>query len=148
MNFKVVVAAGAIVLAGLVPVSFAQDDPITTRQNLMKENGNRAKLLFEMLQNKQPFDAAQAAAAFETISANTRAFTNHFPEGSDQGKTDALPVIWEDWADFEARAVKLADDTAATAAAIEAGGEDAFRSQAGPVLETCRDCHRVYQRPS
>jgi cytochrome c556 len=100
-----------------------------------------------MLQGKAPFDAAKAAEAFTVISKNAADFPNHFPEGSDQGKTEALPAIWENKADFEARAKALSDDAAAAATAA-ATGEEAFKAAGGKAFSNCKGCHEKYRKPS
>jgi cytochrome c556 len=146
MNFKVfagVAVATVIAASG----SGAQEDPIATRQKLMKDVGAQAKVVGDMLQGKSAFDAAAAKAAFKKMSADFSAFPNHFPEGSDQGKTEALPAIWQNKADFEQRAQKASGDAAAAATAVD-GGEDAFKQAAGAVFNDCKGCHEAYRRPS
>jgi len=149
MKRTILAAAGlaAACLACLATVSVAEEDPRHVREELMEGVGKAAKVVGPMLQGKAPFDAAAAAAAFTTISKNAADFPNHFPAGTDTGKTEALPAIWENKADFDARAKKLSEDAAAAATA-SAAGEDAFKAAAGQVMSNCKGCHEKYRKPS
>ncbi len=42
-----------------------------------------------------------------------------FPPGSDKGKTHALPAIWQNKSDFEARFAKFGEDAKAAMASIK-----------------------------
>ncbi len=137
----------AVAVTGVTGASMAQEDPIKARQELMKDNGRQAKIVGEMAQGKTAFDAAAAKAALEKMATDVDAFVTHFPEGSDQGETEALPAIWQDKADFEARAAKMATDARAAAAAVDQG-EDAFKAAAGVMFGNCKACHEVYRKPS
>ncbi len=139
--------AAGLALATLATATIAAEDPIKVREELMEGIGDAAKVVGPMMQGKAPFDAAKAAEAFTTISKNAADFPNHFPEGSDTGKTEALPAIWENKADFDARSKKLAEDAAAAAAAA-GQGEEAFKAAAGAAFSNCKGCHEKYRKPS
>lgn len=147
MKLRILALAAGLALASVATVSVAQNDPIKEREELMEGIGDAAKVVGPMLQGKAPFDAAKAGEAFTLISKNAAEFPNHFPEGSDKGKTEALPAIWENKADFEARAKKLSEDAAAAAAAA-ATGEDAFKAAGGQAFSNCKGCHEKYRKPS
>jgi cytochrome c556 len=140
-------ASAAITLSALAGAAVAQDSPQVIRENLMKDIGKSSKVVGDMLQGKAAYDAAAAKAALETIAKDAADFPNHFPEGSDTGETEALPAIWQNKADFDAKAKKLADDATAAAAAT-ATGEDAFKAAAGAMFGNCKGCHEVYRKPS
>lgn len=135
-------AAGAV-----GPAAFAQEDPIKAREALMEEIGDQMKILGPMAQGKAEYSAEKAVAALEKISADAAEFPTHFPEGSDQGKTEALPAIWENKADFEAKSKKLSEDAKAAATAA-AGGLDAFKPAFGQMASNCKSCHEKYRKPS
>ena len=42
----------------------------------------------------------------DALAKLTRDIALLFPEGTSAGKTDAKPEIWENWSDFEARAIE------------------------------------------
>ena len=78
--------------------------------------------------------AGAAANVKEAFRANTTSL---------EGKTAALPLIWDNYDDFSAKADKLAGDTAALLAAAESGGDvgGALRT----VFSNCKGCHDKYK---
>jgi len=141
-SLGVVALAAAATLAGY---AFAQDDIIKQREALMKDNGAQATIGGKMAQGAMPFDAAAAKAAMEKIAANAAGTAALFPPGSEGG--DALPAIWENFADFEAKALALKTAADAAAAATE-GGLEAFAPAFGAVGQACGACHEAYRKPS
>ena len=142
---KALFSLGAVALVALAGHAFAQEDLIEKRQAMMKDNGAQAKVAAQMVQGATPFDAAAAKAAMEKLAANAAEIPADFAPGSEGG--DALPAIWENFADFEAKAMDL--KTAAEAAAVAADqGAEAFGQAFGAVGASCGACHKVYRKPS
>ncbi|MBM1169637.1 c-type cytochrome [Microvirga arabica] len=143
MRKTTVVSASVLMLSGL-GVLAQQSDPIRQRQNLMKNNQEQMRALTGMARGQAPFNAATAQAALQRIEQNARQVPALFPTGSQQGKTDALPVIWERKADFDARAVKLEQDakTAQTGITDQASLQAAVQR----VGQNCGGCHETYRR--
>jgi cytochrome c556 len=140
---RTVLAVAVVALAGTALV--AQTDPIKARKDLMEANGKQSKAGNDMVQGKQPFnlDAAKKVfAAFQEAGEKEPAL---FPDTSKTGgKTAALPAIWENKADFDARFAKLASDSKA---AIEATKDlDTFKAQFTEVTKNCGGCHQVYRK--
>ena len=131
--------------AGLAGLAMADDDPITTRQDIMENNQDAVKLSFDMALGKQPYDADKAAAAMKTIQDDMAVFPTLFPEGSDQGETSASAAVWQNMDDFKAHAAKLAADAKAAEAATT-NGLDAFKVALGAVAENCGACHDLYRK--
>jgi cytochrome c556 len=124
------------------------DDPIATRQEMMKRNGRELRTLTQMSRGQAPFDADKAATAFSNIAAQVRVFLANFPEDSKTGeKTRALPAIWENKADFEAIGHKVVADATAAAQSVKQGGEAAFKTAFQAVGQGCNGCHDKYRRP-
>src|SRR5688572_21775922 len=126
ISFGVVTFAAAAAIGGY---AFGQDDPIAAREALMKDNGAQATVAGQMIKGETPFDAAAAKAAMEKIAANAAQIPSFFPAGSEGG--DALPAIWANFADFEAKAAAL--KTAADAAAAATGSVETFGPAFGAV---------------
>ncbi|HZB63404.1 MAG TPA: cytochrome c [Microvirga sp.] len=141
MRRTIIAAAGVIIASGVLAQS---GDPITQRQNLMKNNQEQVRTLTGMSRGQVPFNAATAQAALQQIQQNAQQTPALFPPGSHQGKTAALPVIWERKADFDARATKLQQD----ARAAQAGITDQASLQAAVqrVGQNCGGCHEAYRR--
>jgi cytochrome c556 len=134
--------AAAAAIAGY---AMAQDDMVAKRQALMKDNGAQATIAGQMIKGETPYDAAAAKAAMEKIAANAAEIPADFPPGSEGG--DALPAIWANFADFEAKAAALKTAADAAAAATD-GGVEAFGPAFGAVGQACGACHQTYRKAS
>lgn len=141
---KMVLAAAGVLMAAGFGVSAQQSDPIRQRQDLMKNNQEQLRLLTGMSRGQVPFDAARAQAALRQVEQNARQIPALFPPNSQQGKTDALPVIWERKADFEARATKLEQDARAVQAGIT--NQASLQPALQRVGQNCGGCHETYRR--
>jgi cytochrome c556 len=126
-------------------VAHSDDDPVKARQQLMKENGQAAKLAYAMVKGKTPFDAAAAAKAMNQIASDMEKFPSLFPPGSDKApKTTASSDIFASMDDFKALAAKLGTDAKAAAAAA-ASGPQAFSAAFDTVGADCGGCHKKYR---
>ena len=137
-----------IVLAGVaaalgVSVSLAADDPIKARQALMKANGDTSKAIAAILKGQAPFKLETAQAALNAYIEAADKAPALFPKGSDKGKTHALPAIWKNKSDFEAKFVKFGADSKAALAAIK--DEASFKANFPPLFKDCGGCHELYR---
>jgi cytochrome c556 len=127
----------ALVLAGPV----AAQDQAAQREPTMKEVGGGFSVINKMNRSQSPYDAAAAKAAFEKIAAAATKFATLF-EGPPSPAGKALPAIWENKADFDARLTKLAADATAGAATTD---EAAFKAAFATVGGQCGSCHDKYR---
>ena len=89
----------SIILSALLlsTVALAGSDPIKTRQALMEDTRDAAKVIGGMLKKKQPFDAEAAMQALKTWKTTAMEAGDLFPEGSETGhETEAKATIWSD----------------------------------------------------
>ena len=143
MNRKTVLIALSAVL--LSSTAIAGPDPIETRQQLMKDTRDAAKVIGGMLKKQKAFDASAAMDAFKVWQKTASKAGDLFPEGSDVGHdTEARATIWSDRAGFDK---KMVDFSAAVDAAIVAKPDslEALNAAAGPVFKTCKGCHEGYR---
>lgn len=143
MRPMIIAAIGVSMVSGF-GVLAQQGDPIRQRQDLMKNNQEQVRLLTGMSRGQVPFNAAQAQAALQRIEQNAQQIPMLFPANSQQGKTSALPVIWERKADFDARATKLGQDAKAAQTAIT--DQTGLQSAVQRVGQNCGGCHETYRR--
>ena len=136
-----------IVLACGVTAVLADTDPIAERRALMKHDGEAAKKLFDMSKGKIPFDLATVKESLKTLNEGATKSAALFPDNSKTGGgTAALPAIWENKADFNARFAKFVKDVQAAQAGIV---DDAtFKKFAPTVFENCGGCHELYKAKS
>jgi cytochrome c556 len=145
--FKAVIAAGAVlVVVGAAAAATVSDDPIQSRQNLMKNVGAAMGAAGNMVRGDTEFEPRAAHLAMRTINSSIIGFVELLPEGSHAGDTRALSAIWENMDDFLAKAESL---RVATQAVIDAepADLDSFRPLFAEVGQNCRACHEDYRRP-
>jgi cytochrome c556 len=143
MFVRIILAALAVGLS--VGAVIAQQDPVTTRENLMKENNKHAIAVVRMMRGQAPFDAAAVDAAFAQWADTAQKLPSLFPDNSKTGGDNrASPKIWLNKKDFESKA-------AAFAKAVEENRDKAKSSLDGlkaaiPVVgKACDDCHKEYR---
>ena len=132
-----------VAVAATFGAAAAADDPIQARKDLMKSNGQGTKAVVPMLKGAAPFNLETVQAALHSYIEASEKGPALFPPGSDKGKTGALPAIWENKADFDARFAKLGTDSKAALAAIT--DEASFKTNFPPVLKNCGGCHELYR---
>ena len=142
MIVRTVLAVAAIALAATAVIA-QQQDPIAARKALMKANGQAAQLGNKMAKGEEPFTVEKGKSVF---AAYQKVSTAHalFPEGSKTGDTAALPAVWENKADFEAKLTKLANE--AKTAEGKVTDLDSFKAQFTEVQKNCGACHQTYRK--
>ena len=141
---KRVVLAVAIAALGVTAV-VAQSDPIAARKALMKENGNQARIAREMIEGKQPFNLDAAKKVLATFGETHDKAKNLWPDSSKTGgDTAALPAIWENKADFDAKLAKLSSDSKAQDAGVK--DLDTFKAAMAEIGKNCGGCHNTYRK--
>jgi len=143
MIVRIVLASAAVALAATAVVA-QQQDPIAARKAIMKANGQQAQLATKMNKGEEPFTVEKGKKVFATFQDVAKAHAL-FPETSKTGgDTAALPAIWENKADFEARLTKLATDAKAAEAQVK--DLDSFKAQFTEVAKNCGGCHQTYRK--
>jgi cytochrome c556 len=143
MNLRTALAALVVGLsAGAV---MAQSDPVTTRENLMKQNNEHAKAVVQMMRGLRPFDGAAVDAAFGQWADTAQKLSSLFPENSKTGGDNrASPKIWLNKKDFDQKAVAfgkaVADNRDKAKASLEG-----LRAAIPVVGKTCNSCHEDYR---
>src|SRR5437899_4768841 len=129
-------AAGAMV--GGATIVWAQADVIKERQENRKQAGAAMRAIKTIIDAKGATSGAvEQASKLKTLQA---AFGKMFPAGSDKGDTKALPVVWSDWAGFQAadKAAEATIDKLATAAG--SGDMAALTAAFGDAGKACGAC--------
>jgi cytochrome c556 len=138
-----IVLAAAVAAFGVTAV-VAQGDPIAARKALMKENGAQSRIAREMMEGKRPFDLAAAKKALATFADSADKAKELFPESSKTGDTAALPEIWENKADFEAKLAKFGAEAKAAEGKVK--DLDSFKAEMAVVGKNCGGCHQPYRK--
>jgi cytochrome c556 len=133
----------SVALLTTLSAVFADDDPIKARKDLMDANGDATKPIVPILKGAAPFDLAIVQTALKAYINAADKGPALFPPGSNKGKTHALPAIWANKSDFEARFAKLGADSKAALAAIK--DEASFKANFPPIFKDCGGCHETYR---
>jgi cytochrome c556 len=137
-----IIAAFILLAFGSIAVS-ADSDAIAQRRGLMKANGKAVKPVVDMLKGA-PFDLTVVQTALRTFMNAAEKMPMLFPADSKTGgDTHALPAIWENKADVDARFAKLGSDSAAALKSIR--DEASFKADIKPVFDNCGACHEHYR---
>jgi cytochrome c556 len=136
---------GVAVLAFGATALVAQTDPIAARKALMKTNGDQNRVATEMLEGKRPFNLDEAKKVFVVFAEAGEKAPALFPDNSKTGgDTAALPPIWENKADFNAKLAKFASESKAAGDATK--DLDTFKIQITEVRKNCGGCHQTYRK--
>ena len=136
---------GVAVLALGTTALVAQTDPIAARKALMKANGDQNRIATEMLEGKRPFNLDEAKKVFVVFVEAGEKAPALFPDNSKTGgDTAALPPIWENKADFNAKLDKFATDSKAAGEATK--DLETFKVQMTEVRKNCGGCHQTYRK--
>ena len=136
-------ALAVAVLAFGATALVAQGDPIAARKAIMKANGDHSKIATDMLEGKAPFNLDAAKKVFVTFAEAEKVKTLFPDDSKTGGDTAALPAIWENKADFNAKLAKLGTDAKAAEAAVN--DLDTFKVQFAEVVKNCGGCHQTYR---
>ncbi len=138
---RLIVVAGALVLG--ITAAAAQD-PIAARKALMKATGQQAGAGGAMIRGEAPFDLAKAKAIFTAFEETASKAPGLFPDNSKEGgETAALPAIWTNKADFDARLAKLGTDAKSAGASVT--DLASFKAAFGGIGKDCGGCHELYR---
>ena len=129
----------------LAIASTAAADPREERHELMEDVGDAAKVIGGMLKGETPYDADAFMGAIEVFQDVSLQFGDLFPPGSETGMgTEAAPAIWEDREGFDAVLFEWQDAIEAAIAA-NPGSLDEAKPVAGPIFNSCKNCHDSYR---
>src|SRR5450631_3025800 len=140
MFVRTTLAALAVALS--VCAVLAQQDPVTTREDLMKANNKHAIAVVRMMRGQAPFDAAEVDAAFAQWADTAQKLPSLFPDNSKTGGDNrASPKIWVNKKDFDAKAAAFGKSVAENRDKGK-GSLAGLRTAIGAVGKACDDCHK------
>lgn len=117
---------------------------IAYRQALMNTLSWKVAQARAMAQGEIPVDGA----LFQKHASDVATLASMIPEGfipnSAEGSA-ALPEVWTNRADFEAKAADLQNAAQALATATQQQGFEAAKGMIQAVGQTCGGCHRPYR---
>lgn len=143
MLIRTTVAVIAVALGASAVI--AQQDPVATRENLMKENNKNAIAAVKMIRGQAPFDAAAVDAAFAQWADTAQKLPGLFPENSKTGGDNrASPKIWLNKKDFDEKAAAFGKTVADNRDKAKAS-LDGLKAAIPVVGKGCDNCHEDYR---
>ncbi len=133
--------AGLPLLAGAQQFAKAED-AIKYRQSSLFIMGQHVGLLGAMVNDKIPYDPAQAKASADIVKVVGTLPWHGFVPGSDKGApTKARAEIWTDPGKFNAAKERLLSVLPKLAAAAGTGDKAQLRQAFGETGAACKNCH-------
>ena len=132
-----------------ISIAAAQQDVIKQRKELMKANGDQAKIGAAMVKGEKPFDLAAVHKIFATFEEAAAKMPNLFPNNSKPAanSTDdfnAGPKVWENMSDFKDRFAKFGQDAKSAEASVK--DLDSFKAAFTNMGKNdCGSCHETYR---
>jgi cytochrome c556 len=143
MKVHSLIAATVLIALGTGAV-IAQSDPIAARKALMKGNNDGARVLVAMMRGSAPFDASKVDPVFAQWADTAHKLPGLFPDSSKTGDTRAAPKIWDNKADFDAKAAAFGKAVAENRDKAKQS-LDGLKAAVGAVGDACDDCHKDYR---
>ncbi|ASK89496.1 c-type cytochrome [Sphingorhabdus sp. SMR4y] len=122
-------------------------EQIETRQAQLKKIGKAFKAISDQLKASSP-DLVQIQTAAAAVPKETANMVDWFPEGTgpESGvETEALPIIWEDKADFNDKVTAMQDAAAKLETVAQSGDVTAIAAAFQTTGGTCKACHDKYR---
>jgi cytochrome c556 len=136
----------AAFILGATAVAAQNVAVIKERQDHLEKIGDAVKPVGAMYKGEADFDLAKVQAALKVIQEKAPLLPPLFPDDSKTGNdTEALPIIWDEKADFESRYKKLGE--AAKAAEASITDEETFPDTWKEVMGNCSGCHKKFRKP-
>jgi len=134
-----------LIFAGTAPAETGSEGLIKYRRALMKSLAGHLKASAEIVKGTVPYGDNLALHA-EGMKALQKDLVRYFPEGTEQGETNAKPAIWRERAKFREKAEANKKAGADFAAAVAGGDTAVIGKTFGAVGKSCRGCHKSYRK--
>lgn len=138
------IAAIAMALVVATPTSAhngVKDPNVMARMMAMGEIAKATKTLGDMARGVTPLHQAKARMARDTIVTKADKLPVLFETNASDPKSEALPLIWDNWADFTARTETMKQ----AAIGLEFTDKATLSASLRALGSTCGGCHKRYR---
>lgn len=140
---KRILAVTVLCLIGATAVVSAENQ-FESREAAMKKIGGAMGGLAAIAKGQKDYDAETVKASLTAMKEAITVFPTYFPPGSENDDKKASPKIWENKADFEAKAAQLAASADALLAQLPADAA-AVGAAMATLGKDCGSCHQDYR---
>ena len=130
--------------AGALAHKGVQNADVMARMNSMSAIKEAMKLLDDMAKGNRGFDQDAARKAAGAVAMEAAKTADLFKSAAKDPKSEALPVIWDSFDDFTAKAGMM--EEAASKAASGITDSDSLRASLIAMGKTCKSCHSDYRK--
>jgi cytochrome c556 len=115
----------------------------------MSANGGHITMIAAVVKGEVSWTDELAGHA-HALHEQSKHLLRLFPEDSGKGDTEvqsaALPVIWEQWSEFEEAANAFEAESGKLVEAVESGDQTAIAQQLGALGQNgCGNCHETFR---
>ena len=135
--FTLLVLSASIVWAH----SGVKDPNVMQRMKLMSSMAENTKILGQMMKKQIPFDTEIAMSSMKKIGELSEATPMAFKINASDPKSEAKPLIWEEFVAFTELANQLTDDLAKSTIKTYDDLRPVLMKTAG----SCKACHTRYR---
>ncbi len=124
---------------------------VKERMDAMSDMGDKSKLVADMFKGKTDFDRAALVDAADAFAGHASKMAELFPDTKHSrsgSKTEALPVIWDDWDGFNKIILEFSDASESlkeTAAKTTDAGQ--LKKAFFKTTKSCSSCHKRFRKP-
>ena len=117
------------------------------RQALLQLVRSNVGALGAMARDRIPMDAATIEKNATRIEQLSKMMDDYFAVDTRKFdvETEALPVVWENYSDFQSKISDLESASSELKMAAQKGDSDNYKARIGAVLKTCKGCHDTYK---
>ena len=143
MRKTVLILTSSLMIASMALAHNGVKNPaVMARMQGMEQIGAASKVLGSIARGRVAFDAGAAASAKAALAQHAAEIPALFEAQEDDPKSEALPAIWSDFADFTAKADALKD----AAEAMDVTSAETIAAGMCAVGGSCRSCHKAYRK--
>ncbi|SMP27613.1 c-type cytochrome [Shimia sagamensis] len=141
MRRHILIAAALMITTSAHAHNGVKDPEVMARMMAMEKIGAAFKTLVSMAKQDIPLHQAKARMARDTIVMQSGKINGLFESPATDPKSEALPTIWEDWADFSAKS----GDLTKAGLALDFKDRAALVDTLAGVGLACKACHKNYR---
>ncbi len=116
---------------------------VKARMDAMSAIGSEMKVLGQMAKKLVPFDGDKARMAAAAIAKHAALTPGLFEAEEDDPKSEALPAIWDDFADFTKKSDRL--EALALELSTSLRAESDLPMAMKSLGDACNACHKTYR---
>jgi cytochrome c556 len=146
-KLSIVICSISISFAPLAAAHDGATGIVKERMHAMKLMGKASKAIAKQIRGKTDVNLDVVADHANVISQHSDNIPQLFPQGSLQGKSEALAKIWLSWEDFKSlsqqtslEAMKLSD------LAHQEATKPTLMAQFKILGKSCKACHKTYRK--